>query len=56
MRINLSFSESDAIKVAQGVTATIRDRGSMHKFIPYVFRGVQHGFQDIGVLSVEDLQ
>ncbi|KAI6176158.1 Inosine-5'-monophosphate dehydrogenase [Aphelenchoides bicaudatus] len=49
-------NESDAIKVAQGVSATMRDRGSIHKFIPYIVRGVQHGFQDIGVKSIQELQ
>uniref|UniRef100_A0AC34QA56 Inosine-5'-monophosphate dehydrogenase n=1 Tax=Panagrolaimus sp. JU765 TaxID=591449 RepID=A0AC34QA56_9BILA len=48
------FTSEDAIKVAQGVSATMRDRGTCHKFLPYLIRGVQHGFQDIGVKTLPE--
>ena len=51
------FTSDDAIKVqAQCVTITMCDRGTRHKFLPYLIRGIQHGFQDIGVRSLNELQ
>lgn len=49
-------NELDNLKVAQGVSGAIADKGTVLKYLPYLQCGMKHSLQDIGANSVETLR
>lgn len=50
------FANDTNIKVAQGVSGALVDKGSIMRFLPYLVQGVRHGLQDAGTSSVAQMQ
>mmetsp|Transcript_44665 Transcript_44665/g.78559 ORF Transcript_44665/g.78559 Transcript_44665/m.78559 type:complete len:94 (-) Transcript_44665:113-394(-) len=49
-------SDMSTLKVAQGVSGSVQDKGSVRNYVPYIAQGVKHGMQDLGQSSVEQLR
>ncbi|XP_036339489.1 LOW QUALITY PROTEIN: inosine-5'-monophosphate dehydrogenase [Rhagoletis pomonella] len=49
-------TEMDRTKVAQGVSGSIVDKGSVLRYLPYLECGLQHSCQDIGAHTVSELR
>ena len=49
------FASGAAVKVAQGVSGSVVDKGSLRHYLPYLAAGVKDGLQDIGCTSVHHL-
>lgn len=49
------FAEDEPVRVAQGVSGMVMDKGSIRNLVPYLCQGLKHAFQDIGVKNLETL-
>ncbi len=46
---------TDPVKVPQGVSGTVVDKGSLVDYVPYLMKGLQQALQDMGVADVPSL-
>jgi IMP dehydrogenase len=47
-------SDTQTIKIAQGVAGTVRDKGSVRGIVPFLLQAAKQGFQDLGAKSLDD--
>jgi len=50
-----SGTRSHRVAIAQGVTGTVVDKGSLKRYLPYLIGGVRHGFQDLGIKTLSEI-
>jgi IMP dehydrogenase len=48
--------DHENVRVAQGVSGNIPDKGSIHRYVPYLITGIKYGLQDIGTRSLDLLR
>lgn len=49
------FSTESQVRVAQGVSGSVADKGSLTRYLPYLTTGLKHSLQDMGYRSLSAL-
>lgn len=45
-------SDTQNLKIAQGVSGTVKDKGSIRRTVPFLVQATKQGFQDLGVRDI----
>ena len=48
------YGDTQALKIAQGVSGTVKDKGSIRRTVPFLVQAVKQGFQDLGAKDVKE--
>jgi len=48
------YGDTQALKIAQGVSGTVKDKGSIRKTVPFMAQAVKQGFQDLGAKNLAE--
>uniref|UniRef100_A0A7S0XGM5 CBS domain-containing protein n=1 Tax=Chromulina nebulosa TaxID=96789 RepID=A0A7S0XGM5_9STRA len=49
-------SSDPAYRLAAGVSGAVVDKGPLNRYIPYLCQSIRHGMQDMGIISINNLQ
>jgi IMP dehydrogenase len=50
------MEQDETIKVAQGVSGTVVDKGSVIDYVPYLLQGTRHALQEVGCKTISELR
>jgi hypothetical protein len=50
------YGDTQTLKIAQGVSGTVRDKGSIRRTVPFMIQAVKQGFQDLGAKDMNQVR